>query len=424
MSKILHNSITKRLISSFLIAVVWSIPLYSLYFSIKSALVNSVAAPVAIYLLLISPSIVWLFTGLFIGLFWFWWIGLSFIHYKMPWMTIPADITVSLTYALLLYFGAWTGEYISKKVKIDILNIIIKAVYLSLVSYIHPFGFDWFRPQIMFALSYFGVTDRDFYIIIVSLTLVAILRKKSIKWRYLPLLILLLTIDTKLPRISYEQNDGICLAHTDVSIEKKWNPEYLKPQLQNVFFQIDRAIDKGCKAVILPESVIPLFLDREPLLIDMLKSHSKKIDIIVGALYLDGKIHRNSAYIFRNGNYRVADKIVLVPFGESNPLPDWLSGIVNRIFFDGAPDYQAARKPTDIEIAGKRFRVAICYEGTSEKLYSGDIDNIIVISNNAWFTPSIEPTLQKLLMIYLSRKYEINIYHSVNGSESFRVEIE
>ncbi len=419
----MHNSITKRLITSFLTATLWSIPLYTLYLGINSTLINTIIALFAIYILLISTSAVWFFTGMFIGLFWFWWIGLSFIHYQMPWMIIPVDTAVAITYALLFYFGAWLGEYIEKISKIDTANIIIKALYLYFVSYIHPFGFDWFRPQILFGLSYFGVSNLDFFIIVSSLALIAILSKKNIKYRYLPLLLMIFAVDMKLPHISYRQNDGIYLANTNVPIEKKWNQRYLKTQLKDVFAQIDEAIDRGYKAIILPESVIPLFLNRQPVLMDMLKSRSKKRAIIIGSLYLDGKIHRNSAYIFQNGKYKVANKTVLVPFGESNPLPKWLSGIVNKIFFDGAPDYQAAKNPTDINIKTQRYRVAICYEGTSEKLYNSDIKNMIVISNNAWFTPSIEPTLQKLLMIYLSRKYRVNIFHSVNGSKSFKIDI-
>ena len=41
---------------------------------------------------------------------------------------------------------------------------------------------------------------------------------------------------------------------------------------------------------------------------------------------------------------------------------------------------------------------------------------MIAISNNAWFTPSIEPTLQHLLLKFYSRTYNVTIFHVVNGS--------
>jgi apolipoprotein N-acyltransferase len=44
---------------------------------------------------------------------------------------------------------------------------------------------------------------------------------------------------------------------------------------------------------------------------------------------------------------------------------------------------------------------------------------MISISNNAWFTPSIEPTLQKLLMQYYSKLYGVTIYAVANGSSNW-----
>ena len=47
---------------------------------------------------------------------------------------------------------------------------------------------------------------------------------------------------------------------------------------------------------------------------------------------------------------------------------------------------------------------------------------MIVLSNNGWFHPSVESTLQKLLLQYYSKKYDTTIYHSVNMSESYVIE--
>ncbi|MFX4155788.1 apolipoprotein N-acyltransferase, partial [Aliarcobacter butzleri] len=46
----------------------------------------------------------------------------------------------------------------------------------------------------------------------------------------------------------------------------------------------------------------------------------------------------------------------------------------------------------------------------------GDTRYIIMTSNNAWYTPSIEPTLQDLLLKYYSKKYQDTVFHIVNGS--------
>ena len=98
--------------------------------------------------------------------------------------------------------------------------------------------------------------------------------------------------------------------------------------------------------------------------------------------------------------------------------PKFLVDLINDIFYNGAQDYSKASEATDFIIKGEKFRNAICYEATTDKIFEnlGDTKYMIAISNNAWFTPSIEPTLQHLLLKYFSKKYDVNIYHVVNGS--------
>ncbi len=94
--------------------------------------------------------------------------------------------------------------------------------------------------------------------------------------------------------------------------------------------------------------------------------------------------------------------------------------MINDIFYNGATDYSKASSPINFIIQGEKYRNAICYEGTTDKIFEnlGDTKYMIMISNNAWFTPSIEPTLQHLLLKYYSKKYSVTIFHVVNGSEN------
>ena len=92
---------------------------------------------------------------------------------------------------------------------------------------------------------------------------------------------------------------------------------------------------------------------------------------------------------------------------------------INEIFFGGAPNYVASSDITDYKIDGITYRNAICFEATSEELYKRQPENMIVLSNNGWLTPSIEPTLQKILLQFYSKKYGTTIYHSVNMSPSY-----
>lgn len=181
-----------------------------------------------------------------------------------------------------------------------------------------------------------------------------------------------------------------------------------------LFNEINNAKNEGYELVVLPESVFPLFMNHAPKLVNALKEISYDISIVAGTLYEEDGKNYNVNYLFENGKAYVAKKLVLVPFGEYIPLPKFISKFVNETFFSGASDFITAESPTDFTIKGVKFRNAICYEATCQEIYEGDIAYVIATSNNAWFTPSIEPTLQNLLLRYYARKNGVTIYHAAN----------
>ena len=67
-----------------------------------------------------------------------------------------------------------------------------------------------------------------------------------------------------------------------------------------------------------------------------------------------------------------------------------------------------------LTIGGVPFRNAVCYEATCPELFEGEPKYMIAISNNAWFTPSVESTLQRLLMEYFSKRHGTVIFHAAN----------
>ena len=265
----------------------------------------------------------------------------------------------------------------------------------------------------MFVESYLGIEKWQFAIILGAIVL-------SIwKQQFLYMLLIVFAYASNLSTPT-KVEEKITLITTQTSVQDKWNETLHPKQFENVFNHIDQAIEDKKSLIILPESVFPIFLNRSKLL-DKLQEKAQYISIVTGGLYWDGKTPRNSTYIFTDNKTSVANKVLLVPFGESNPLPDFLSNWVNKIFYDGAVDYVASPNVVDYKINGEIYRNAICFEATSERLYEGKPKNMIVLSNNGWFTPSIEPTLQKLLLQYYSKKYGTTIYHSVNMSESYVV---
>lgn len=413
--KISQYSSNFELTKGFFIALLSSGFIYLNHWGFSHPLLNTVLGITTLYLLLKETKRVWFFSGAFIGLFWFWWIALSLQHYGMVW-AVPIEIAIiMLSYGVLFWLLAWISEKITALLSISdtLLPLLIKASALFILSYIHPFSFDWLKPELMFVESYLGIQKWQYAIILSAIVL-------SIwKQQFLYLLLILFAYQTQLPT-QMKPDESITLVTTHTSVEEKWNEALHAAQFEALFKQIDQAIKAKKKLVILPESVFPIFLNRSKIL-DRLQEKAKHISIITGGLYWDGKTPRNSTYIFTDNRISVANKVVLVPFGESNPLPDFLSAWVNKVFYDGAVDYVASPNVVDYKIDGKIYRNAICFEATSERLYEGEPENMIVLSNNGWFTPSIEPTLQKLLLQYYSKKYGTTIYHSVNMSESYVV---
>ena len=367
-----------------------------------------------LFLLLASDKKVWFWFGFFMAIFWFWWINLSLEHYGYAW-GLPVGVAfISTVYGLLFLILAIFSDKIAgySQKHSTLILLTLKAFALLLFSYIHPFGFDWYKPELMFVESYLGIKKWQFFLILLAMVLTI----SQQKWVYM--VFILFAYQPSSTSVE-AQDDDITLVTGHTTVEDKWNPSLHHEQFEVLFKRIDTAIDANKSIIVLPESVFPLFLNRATELIKILNEKAKHINIITGGLYLDGDIPRNSTFIFTKNRMLVAHKVVLVPFGESNPLPDFLSDWVNETFYDSAVDYIASAEISDYELNGISYRSAICFEATSEKLYEGRPQHMIVISNNGWFYPSTEPTLQKLLLQYYSNKYGTTIYHAINMSDSY-----
>ena len=210
------------------------------------------------------------------------------------------------------------------------------------------------------------------------------------------------------------------MASTNISQDKKWQKEYVPIEIKNNFKIINTAIEQKKDVVILPESAFALFLNRYENLVNKLKFLSKKIVIITGGLHLKNGKFYNSTYIFENGNMKIIDKHILVPFGEYIPLP-FFQKEINEIFFAGASDYSTAETFGEFSIKNYKFINAICYEATVEALYKLKPRFIVALSNDAWFMPSIMPSLQQMIIKVYAKKYAKIVYHSINGFKSYVV---
>lgn len=393
------RTIATGLLTALLLSLFIYLDYFGLHHKVAVAVLTSLLSLAGFYLLLTQKRAALFWSGFFIGLLWFYWIGFSFRYYGVGYLIPLMVLFVAFAYGLFFWIiGLFTHPF-------------IRVLLLLGFSYFHPMGFNWFIPEVTLVHSFFGIAKWQFALFLLGLTVAALLPVKYKIAAILPLAFAVnLAFGTHLPL----PKTKIMLTDSNVDQAKKWDESYLPETINNNIADILDAVNEGYDMVILNESVFPMFLNSDIKLTKQLQELSKDIVIVTGALYSDGKNAYNSTYYFDHGKVYIANKVVLVPFGEEVPLPKFIARWINDTFYNGAEDYHTAKKPVDLKLSTGKFRNAICYEATRDELFEGNPKQMIAISNNAWFTPSIEPTLQKILMEYFSKKYGTVIYHSAN----------
>ena len=393
---------SKPLVYSFvygtLTALLFSYFIYAEHFGITVKLINTFFGVSALALFLYAPKKAILFAGFLIGLLWFYWIGYSFEYQGVGFM-LPI-IIVGFGIIYMLFFGvlALTNK------------IYIRSILLFGLSFIEPFDWNWMQIELLFVESYIGIFKYQLILVLLALSLPFYLKKTL---RYAPLILIIFAFNFSTP----EQNSTplkIKLIQTDIKQDKKWLPQNRMSTIDMIYKNINLAITEKYDVIVFPESVFPLYLNKNKRIIAVLSRLSQDITIVTGALLREDGRNFNVTYIFSNGETSVAKKMILVPFGEYIPLPTFAQKIINDTFFSGQSDFIQAKNPTDFVIKGTKFRNAICYEATCQEIYEGDVKFVIATSNNAWFEPSIEPTIQNLLLRFYARKNGVTIYHAAN----------
>ncbi len=353
-------------------------------------------------------------SGFWIGIFWFWWIGLSFRYYNLTWMIPFVIFFIGIGYGII--FGIINKIF--NLFQFSIFNFPF-SIYLWLLfltfgfDYIRPFTFDWLKPEVILINTFFGITKIAFLFFLIGILLLK--NKKVLSSIFFIISVFLKFYQT--PNIKMP-NLNIYITSTNIPENKKWQKKFIPIEIKNNFKLIKKAIKEKKDVIILPESAFPLFLNLYPSLMEKLINLSKKITIITGALHYKNKNFFNSTYIFENEKVTILDKHILVPFGEYIPFP-FFQKEINKIFFKGASDYKTSKKFGIFKIKNYKFINAICYEATLENLYKLKPKYIVALTNDAWFKPSIEPVLQKMLIKLYAYKYKKIVFHSINGYKSY-----
>ncbi len=392
------NFIIKGLISSIFLSSL----IYLSYFNIEYKILNTILGLFALYLLLVIPRKGLFVSGFFTGVLWCWWMAVSLQYYDLSALTPVILICLGLSFAIMFSCFALYDR------------LTFRILTIFGFTFFAPFGFNWMKFELLFIDSYIKTDKLSFFLILVSFYFLIKLKK----YKFLSIIPLLFTINLAKDVDISNPNVNIYMPQMNVNQNLRWDKHYKATLEQENFDEINNGISQKKDLVVLPETAFTTVLNRNETLFEKLKDLSNNIDIITGGLYIENEKIYNASYHFSKGEVQIAKKVVLVPFGEEIPFPKFFVDLINDIFYNGAQDYSKASDPTDFVIKGEKFRNAICYEATTDKIFEdlGDTKYMIAISNNAWFTPSIEPTLQHLLLKYYSKRYGVKIYHVVNGT--------
>lgn len=109
-----------------------------------------------------------------------------------------------------------------------------------------------------------------------------------------------------------------------------------------------------------------------------------------GTRYADGLTYNSAAYYGTNGEYRVYDKVHLVPFGEFIPGDKWFPALQKL-----APVGSCTPGELQLlDVCGVPSGVAICFEDTDSaqlrELAAKGARLLFFVTNDSWFSHSIE----------------------------------
>lgn len=400
--KLNTNSIIFKIIKAFFIAFLLSNSIYLSFFeNIFTQTLSPFLAIWGLILLLKSKSArEYFWIGFLVGIFWFWWIGLSSIYFNLTYLIPIIIIVVGIIYGILFR--------LCHLLKFDFLRLC----GIFCLSFIHPLGFDWLNWGIFSVYGFFDPSYRG----IICIFLMAYFIYEGYISRYykIGIVVALFFIGFQYDEKKAENlNLSYKLINTDISQDQKFLQENLTNNSNHLIKKIIEAINEKKELVVLPETAFAFNLKNTPYE-KMLKELSKNIIIITGAFNIENNQIYNSTYIFKDQNVYILNKHFLVPFGEEIPF---FKELIKKYFLPNMEEFAQGPLQSKYKLNNQVITNAICYEATKEQNYRNS-KIIIAISNNAWFNHSSEYKLQQLLMKFYASKYGVSVYHATNGKEN------
>lgn len=194
-----------------------------------------------------------------------------------------------------------------------------------------------------------------------------------------------------------DQELKVTLLQGNIPQQEKWLPEKLQPTIERYMEMTNQHLDSDI--IIWPETALPSYFNLH--LDDVIEplnrlSYDTNTDIVLGGFHYNdqGKAGAENSILAISGNDReIYSKHHLVPFSEYIPFLEHLRWLENWIKLP----YDSVKRGTGstlLTAAGYRARMSVCYEDAyGDETIQGlpEAHFLINVSNDGWFTGSIEP---------------------------------
>lgn len=338
------------------------------------------------------------FTGLV------YWVVVSMNTYGGLSPALSLVVLALLVFYLALYVGsfAWSVAYLHSRGIEPYLTAPLVWVILEYVRGLLLSGFPWSYlahsqhnfPAFIQIASVTGSYFLSFLIVAVNGIIVTVIRKRTIPWSFLILVVLLLVVTIAFGanrlRVPEDGNLRAALVQGNMPQDVKWDADF-KAYTINVYRDLSIKYGSGAALIVWPETAMPFVFDHDPVTQSVLE-----IPVAVSSPLLFGTISRDSADRYYNSAIVVGrsgkvsgtySKVHLVPFGEFTPLRQYFPFLANISVQIG--DFYSGKSHKPVRTDSGSVGILICYEGvfpaiTNETVRQGA--NVLVnITNDAWF---------------------------------------
>lgn len=207
--------------------------------------------------------------------------------------------------------------------------------------------------------------------------------------------------------------------------DRRLAPRHLQ-QLRTMTAELER---QGAELVLWPETAYPYPMGRgmsyEPLGAYRMRAIGSRVPLLAGTITRGGECERWNSVVAVTPEGRiagVADKVVLLHFGETVPGWHWLPPL--RDYFR-CPGLTAGEAPAALPIAGARVGVLNCYEDVladaTRAVAALDPQWLANFTNDAWFGDTAEPHLHQLIARLRTIETRRELVRAVNTGVSSHV---